>query len=469
MVAELRSLAAARSPGEPLPSSRELGARLGVGPVTVSRAVSRLVAEGVVSTEPGRGTFVARPPREPATGRGDFGWQTVALADRLVDAGGMARHLAATQPGVISLIRGYPDTTLQATRALAEAMARAARRPGAWDQPPVAGIPALRSALATMIGLTPAEVMVVPGGQAGLSAALRALVPPGAPILVESPTYMGLLAMARAAELRVVPVPTDQHGLHPELLAEALALTGARLVYCQPTFTNPTGALMPQSRRAEILQTVRSAGAFLIEDDTARLLAIDAEPAPPMIADDPDGHVVHLLSLTKATAPSLRIGALAARGPAAARLRALRLLDDFFVPQPLQEAAVELLASPAWQRHRTAFRRELAARRDALVAAVAEQLPQVSVTGPPGGGLHLWCRLPDGCDEAELVLQAQARGVLVGGGAEYHAAEPPGPALRLTYASEPVPRLVEGVRRLAAALADTGRAPTATESGRLES
>lgn len=456
MAAELRRLVAVRPPGAALPSSREIGGRLGVGPVTVSRAVGRLVAEGVVVTEPGRGTFVARRTAPHPGTAADFCWQTVALADRAVDASAMVRQLSAPRPGMISLVGGYLDPALLPTRALADMVCRAARRPGGWDRPPTSGLPALRAVFADLIGVQPADVVIVPGGQGGLSTTLRALVPPGAPILVESPTYMGLLALARAADLRVIPVPADRHGIRPDLLAEALTLSGARLVYCQPSFANPTGSLMPPERRAEVLAAVRAAGAFLIEDDTARLLPLDADPPPPMIADDPDGHVVHLLSLTKVAAPSLRIGALAARGPAASRLRALRLLDDFYVPQPLQEAAVELLGSPAWGRHRAALRRELTARRDALLTALARYAPQVSVADPPHGGVHLWCRLPDGCDEAELTRRAELRGVLVGAGAEYHATEPPAPHLRLTYCAEPVDRLARGVQLLGETLVETG-------------
>jgi DNA-binding transcriptional MocR family regulator len=445
--AELRRLAAGGRPGEALPSSREIGARLSVGPVTVSRAVGRLVAEGVLVTEPGRGTFVAAPRTARAV-EADYGWQSVALADRVVDAGEMCRQLAIAEPGVLSLAQGYLDRALQPGRALADALARAARRPGAWDRPPVAGLASLRAALAGLVGVDPADVLVVPGGQAGLSAALRALVPAGAPIAVESPTYMGLLTLARAAGLRPVPVPGDGHGIRADLLAQTLAVTGARLVYCQPTFANPTGSLMPPRRRAEVLAAVRAAGAFLIEDDTARLLALDAAPPPAMVRDDPDGHVVHLVSLTKVTAASMRIGALVARGPAASRLRSLRAVDDFFVPQPMQEAATELLGSAAWIRHLAALRRALLSRRDTLAAALAAHAPQLAAGPLPRGGVHLWCRLPGGTDDAETTRRCEARGLLVGSGTPYHAAEPPAPYLRLTYCGEPADRLVQAARLL---------------------
>lgn len=423
-----------------------------VSSLTVSRALASLVSEGLVVTEPGRGTFVAPGRPVPAAAAGDLSWQCAALAERVVDDYGLAAVLAPTEPGLLPLAMGYLAEDLQPTRALAAALARAARRPGAWDRSPTSGIAALRSTLAAGIGVDAADVIVVPGGQAGLSAILRGLAPAGAPIVVESPTYMGVLILARAAGLRPVPVPIDADGIRPDLLAAALERTGARLVYCQPTFANPTGAVMPARRRAEVAAVVRAAGGFVIEDDCARPLGFGGALPPPMIRDDPDGHVVHLLSLTKASAPSLRIGALVARGPAAARLRAIRAVDDFFVPVPLQEAAVELLRSPAWPRHLARLRRELMLRRDALVRAVRELAPEITVTLVPDGGMHIWAQLPDGADDVLLAQRCATRGLLVSPGRGYHAGEPPAAYLRLTYGAAGVDQLRRGVAVLAETL-----------------
>jgi DNA-binding transcriptional MocR family regulator len=445
----LRRLATDLQPGDRLPSTRSLVAEHAVSPVTVSRVIAQLVAEGSLVSEPGKGTFVARRPRRPAP---DTAWQTVALGEARTDAVDLTRLLAVPDPAAIVLSSGYLADDLQPTRALASAVARAGRRPGAWGRVPAAGLPELRSAFASTIGVDAAEVIVVPGGQAGLGAALRGLAPPGAPVLVEVPTYLGALIAARGAGLRPVPVPTDAGGLRPDLLADAFARTGSRLLYAQPTFANPTGAVLHADRRAAVLDVVRAAGAFLVEDDWARHLGIDGPVPPPLVRDDPDGHVVHLTSLTKSAAPSLRIGALVARGPANARLTATRLVEDLFVARPLQETAVELLGSPGWPRHLSSLRTALRQRRDALVAAVAQDLPEVQVR-VPAGGLHLWLRLPEGVDDVELAARARRDDVVVEAGRPYFVTEPPAAHLRLTYAAANPADLAEGVRRLAAALA----------------
>jgi DNA-binding transcriptional MocR family regulator len=100
------------------------------------------------------------------------------------------------------------------------------------------------------------DVVITPGAQAGLATVLRALVPAGAPVLLESPAYLGAIAAARAAGLRVVPVPVDRDGVRPDLLADAFERTGARLFVCQPLFANPTGATLAADRRAAVLDAV---------------------------------------------------------------------------------------------------------------------------------------------------------------------------------------------------------------------
>ncbi|MET7360333.1 PLP-dependent aminotransferase family protein [Streptomyces sp. NPDC005562] len=451
------------SPGGKLPSSRALVERFRVSPVTVSRALAQLAAEGLVVTRPGAGVFRAEAPA-PAAPVGDTSWQEVTLSadaaaelvPRSVDASGVLATLAAPPPGVIEFNGGYLDPALQPGQAMAAALARAGRRPGAWGRPPVDGLPELREWFARGIGgaVTAAEVLITAGGQSALTTALRALAPPGAPVLVESPTYPGMLAIARAAGLRPVPVPVDTDGVRPQLLAAAFEATGARVFVCQPLFQNPTGAVLSAERRPEVLRIARAAGAFVIEDDfVRRLVHEDAGPLPrPLSSDDRDGVVVHVCSLTKATSPSFRVSALAARGPVLERLRAIQVVDHFFVPRPLQEAALELVGSPAWPRHLRAVAGELKERRDAMAAALRLRLPELTVEHVPAGGYNLWVRLPDGADESAFASAALRAGVAVAPGRPYFAAEPPAGHVRLSFAAVPgVGEITEGVRRLRAA------------------
>jgi DNA-binding transcriptional MocR family regulator len=452
----LRAAVAERIAGDRLPSVRELMAAERASPVTVQRAVARLAGEGLVEPRPGRGTFVAAPAGRPSPAADrapDLSWQSVSLGPRVDDAA--LQELVVLPPaGAIPLSSGYVEPELQPIGALGAALARAARRPGAWGRGPVEGREELRAWFAREAGggLRAHDMVVCPGGQSALTTAFRALATPGETILVEAPGYVGAIAAARAAGLRVAGVASDAGGVRPDLLADALRRTGARVVCCQPLFANPHGAVLAADRRAAVLDAVSAAGAFLVEDDWARDLALGGDPPPPLAAADPDGHVVYVRSLTKSAAPGLRIAAVGARGAAGARLRAVRLVDDLFVSGPLQEAALELVSSPAWRRHLRRLRIALRDRRDALAASVDRRLPELRVAGRPAGGLHLWAALPEDVDDVALAAAAAARGVVVYPGRPWFPAEPPAPFLRLTFAAAPPAALDEGVRRLALAL-----------------
>jgi DNA-binding transcriptional MocR family regulator len=455
----LRERVAALRPGDALPSSRVIVEQHHVSPVTVSRALAQLAAEGLVTIRPGAGSFV-NPPSKVVTGEfRDTRWQAVPLADRTVDSSNLGFLLQPPSDGMLSLAGGYPHPSLMATRTLAAAAVRAARRPGVWERPNAVGMLALRSWFANSLGadFTAADVLITDGGQSALSTAFRSLLPPGAPILVESPTYLGALAAARSAGLRPVPVPVDAGGIQLNELATAFSETGSRALYCQPTFHNPTGAILAEDRRERLLEIAADAGAFIIEDDFARWLA-HRPPAPlPLAALDHDGRVIYISSLTKATSANLRIGALIARGPVAERLRNLRLVDDFFASRLLQETAIELLESPAWPRHLQSLSSTLEVHCNAMVQLVTRHLPQANIALVPSGGMSVWLRLADGIDESEVAAASERAGVLVMKGRPFYAAEPPGSHLRLSYCGVAnVRELEDAIVRLAGVMNSTG-------------
>ncbi|MDQ3317057.1 MAG: PLP-dependent aminotransferase family protein [Actinomycetota bacterium] len=455
IIEDLRVSVDAGSPGGRLPSVRELMARHRAGPVTVQRAVRRLVAEGLVEARPGRGSFIsARDANRPGAATPDVGWQSVALGERTISSDGLGELLSVPRSGAIPLTSGYLSEDLQPLPQLAAAMSRASRRPGAWGRVPIEGSEQLRGWFAREAGggFGPHDVVVASGGQAALAASFRALAAPGSPALFESPTYVGALAAARGAGLVPVPVPTDEGGVRPELLEEAFAATGSRLFYCQPLYANPHGAVLTRGRREAVMGAVRGAGAFVIEDDWARDFTLEGDPPPTLASEDRNGHVVYVRSLTKILAPGMRIAAMCARGPAGARLKAARLVNDLFVTGPLQEAALDILSSPAWERHRRRVRKELRVRRDALVAAVRENLPSVWFAAVPRGGLHLWVRLPEGTDDALMAAEAGRAGAVVSQGGYWFPAEPTGPFLRLSYVGAGPEDLTRGVEILAMVL-----------------
>jgi DNA-binding transcriptional MocR family regulator len=171
---------------------------------------------------------------------------------------------------------------------------------------------------------------------------------------------------------------------------------------------------------------------------------------------DTNGTVVHILSLSKISAPSMRVAALIARGPAAHRLRASQVVESFFVARPLQETALEFVSSPGWRRHLTAVQQAIIGRQERLLVGLARYAPDVDVHLVPRGGLHVWLRLPSALDEDAVTETARRKGVTVSTGRIYYPSEPPGPRLRVTHTAAANPaELDEAVRRLASAIEES--------------
>ena len=454
IAADLRRRAERAKPGTRLPSVRDLSTEHRASPVTVQRALARVAAEGIVVAHPGRGTFVAEQAassREPA----DYGWQAIPLGGRGVDAGGLDRILAIPEEGVISLAGGFPEASLLPAGLLGAAGARAARKSSSWSRLPLAGLEDLRAWFAREAGadVTAADVLVTSGGQSALSIVFRALGRPGDPVLVESPTYVGALASARAAGLEPVPVAVDPDGIRVDYLEATLRRTRARVIVLQPTCANPHGAVLSAERRERVHELAEQFRAFVVEDEYARDLFYDPPPPPPLMSGDRNGHVLYLRSLTKSTAPGLRVAGLIARGAARERLQSAWVVNDFFVSGLLQQTALEVVTSPVWQRHLRGLRKELVLRRDALMAALVAHLPGWRPFCKPRGGLALWVELPATTpDDETLVRQARAVGVGLVPGSLWFAAEAPGRFIRLSYAGAGAAELDEAARRLADAL-----------------
>ncbi|MBT8158922.1 MULTISPECIES: PLP-dependent aminotransferase family protein [Arthrobacter] len=457
IVSGLRRWIAQAAPGARVPSNRALMAEYGASPVTVQKAMRQLSALGLVESRPGVGTFVrAVRQSRPA----DYGWQTAALGA----PPGRGLLLSSTQrtaaPDVIGLHSGYPARELLPERLVRAAIARAGRTEASLTRSPAAGLPELQAWFATELAdAAPAGVrapsardaLIISGSQSGLSSIFRALIGPGGPLLIESPTYWGAILAAEQAGVNLIPVPAGALGPDPDEIDRAFRATGARGFYAQPTFANPTGAKWPAETGQAVLETVRRHGAFLIEDDWAHDLAIDAEPRP-LAAQDDDGHVIYLRSLTKSVSPALRVAAVIARGPARDRILADRAAESMYVSGLLQAAALDVVTQPGWRTHLRGFQQSLRVRRDSLLESLRQYSPAADVENIPVGGLNLWVRLPEGTDAARLARDCETRGLIIAPGTEWFPAEPSGPYIRLNYSGENPERFPEAARILGEAL-----------------
>lgn len=433
--------------GDRLPSVRELMRELGASPVTVSRALKQLELEGLLRAQPGAGTFIARRNRSRL--RIDVAWQSLVLGPA-PPAAALHALVSEAGPGSIQLSSGYADASLIPIKELSRAARSALNTGSGWDRAPLSGLFELRQWFARGIGPDYAaeDVLIVQGGQAAIHSVFRAVTRPGGSLLVESPTYVGAIEVARALGVDLVPVPCDEHGVIPEFLERAFDQSRAPAFYCQPLHQNPTGSVLSPARRAEVLEIARRHTAFVIEDDYARGLTFE-RAAPPTLAGAGPGQVIYIRSLTKCSAASLRVAAICGKGPVLERVAAARVLEDFFVPRLLQETALGLVTSQAFERHLARLGRTLEERMQVLMAGLAARLPDWRVVVQPSGGFHVWLELPAGTAALPLVARAASFGVRVNAGTSWFPAESTGQFVRISVAGATTPEIEQGVERLA--------------------
>lgn len=419
---------------------------LGASPVTISRALKQLELEGLLRAQPGSGTFVtARKHPRP---RVDLAWQSLVLGPA-PPAAALHALVSEAAPGSIQLSSGYADASLIPIKELSRAARSALNTGSGWDRAPLSGLFDLRQWFARGVGpdYGPEDVLIVQGGQAAIHSVFRAVTRPGGSLLVESPTYVGAIEVARALAVDLVPVPCDEHGVVPEFLERAFEQTRASAFYCQPLHQNPTGSMLSGPRRAEVLEIARRHTAFVIEDDYARGLTFQGSAPAPLAAAAP-GQVIYIRSLTKCSAASLRVAAICGKGPVLERVAAARVLEDFFVPRLLQETALGLVTSHGFERHLARLGRALEERMQVLQAGLAARLPGWRVVVQPSGGFHVWLELPPGTAALPLVVRAASVGVRINAGTSWFPAESHGQFVRISVAGATTAEIEQGVERL---------------------
>ncbi|MDR7278124.1 MocR-like transcription factor YczR [Catenuloplanes atrovinosus] len=427
--------------GVRLPAERELAEALSISRTTVTAAYRELRETGHLASRRGAGSWTTLPSGHRV---GTSGLWTPSDALGMMDLG-----CAALPP---------PPQLVPAARAAADQLACYLGDAGYHPT----GIIELREAIAERFrarGLptSPEQIMITSGTQQALDLVLRHHVAVGAGVLVESPTYPNALAALAARRARI-----GTHGLDPaagwdaELLFSTLKQTRPRLAYVIPEFQNPTGRLMPAELRERLAAVAHSTGTDVVADESFVELALDGTPMPPPVAAfDRHSRVLTIGGMSKPYWGGLRIGWVRASAPVVQRLAAARVGVDMGSPVIDQLVAVQLLRqSDEIVGDR---RRQLAAQRDALVAAVRATFPEWRVV-IPSGGVSLWAEL-DGPVSSALAHAAEDVGVRLAPGPRFGLDGTLERYLRLPF-TLPADDLAEAVRRIAEIRYDLDRIRT---------
>lgn len=377
-------------PGTRLPTHRELADQLGVTVGTVTRAYAEAARRGLISGEVGRGTFIRTPPSHAG------------------------RALATPSAAVIELSVNTPpppfgvDEDALLSRTLGELAARQDLSQ-LLCYPLDSGRPEHRAAGAqfmTRSGLhaTPDHVLVSSGSQHAMTAVFSALTQPGDVVLTEHLTYQGMKALANLLHLNLHGLPIDEHGLRPDAFAAACR-NGARFLYCVPTLHNPTTALMPAERRAELAAIAAAHDVLIVEDDVYGLLLDTPLPAVASFAPD---HSIFLTGTAKTIAAGLRVGFMLAPRALVSKLAAAIRTTTWMAAPLMVEIAANWIEQGVADTLLDARRAEAVARQQIAQRILGRHHP---ASHP--NAYHLWLRLPGDWQSDAFAEAARRRGAPV--------------------------------------------------------
>jgi 2-aminoadipate transaminase len=352
----------------------------------------------------------------------------------------------------ISFARGAPSADILPAEAVREAAAQALE--GDWQRALSYGTGVGHTGLGEWIAglhdLDPAQVMVTNGSMEAAALLFLHSLEPGDRVIVEQPTYDRTLLLLRRAGVDLVPVPLEADGVAIEAVEAALRGGPVKLAHIIPNFHNPAGCTLSGDKRARLVELAAEHGFTLFEDDPYRLVRFGGEEHETMLSRDRAGRVIHASSFSKTVSPGVRVGYLAGEPDEIARL-SKRAGETYISPNMLAEAIVfALCESGGLERNIEFVNGALRDRRDALVTALQEHLPEAEFVIPEGG-YFLWLTLADDVDTVALLQASAEENVSFVAGPDF-LIEGGGNALRLSFASVPAERVDEGVARIAKAL-----------------
>jgi 2-aminoadipate transaminase len=302
------------------------------------------------------------------------------------------------------------------------------------------------------IACTPDEILVTSGSLQALDLINGALLTRGDTVILEQDTYQGALTRLARLGVRAVGIPLDGEGMRTNALAVALdelKRQGVRpkYIYTVPTVQNPTGTILSEARRLELLRLAADYGVPIFEDDCYSDLIWEGTRPPALYAMSRNSNVIHVGSFSKSIAPALRVGYIVA--PWAILSRMLPLKTD------AGSGAVEQMIlgefCPAhFDAHQPVLRRGLRKKLETLMDALNEQFGTAAEFDDPKGGIFLWVKLPDVVDTQRLYTAALAAGVAINPGFEWSTDAAHGRSrMRLCFANPSHDAIRAGVAALA--------------------
>lgn len=296
------------------------------------------------------------------------------------------------------------------------------------------------------------EILITSGSLQGLDLVNGLLLSPGDTVLIEQECYQGSITRLTRRGVNIVGIPLDDDGMRVDLVAATLADlkskgTRPKYIYTIPTVQNPTGTIMSEQRRAELLKLSAEYGVPIFEDDCYADLIWSGKRPPAIYAMSQSGGVIHIGSFSKSVAPALRVGYIVAKWDVLSRILSIKTDAG---SGALEQMVLAEFCAAHFSDHVPKLTKGLRVKLDALMDVLAEQFGTAAEFDDPKGGIFLWVKLPDSVDTMKLYQAALASGIAINPGTEWSVdAAHSKSRLRLCFASPSVTEIREGVAALA--------------------
>lgn len=302
------------------------------------------------------------------------------------------------------------------------------------------------------------DLVITVGGQQALELMASCFVDPGDVVLAEGPTYVGGLGALSSQQADVWHVPMDDDGMRVDVLEQQLLALQrdrrrAKYVYTIPNHQNPAGVSLSLERRRRLAELADTYDLLILEDNPYGLLDFSGQTHPSIRELVPD-RVIYVGTMSKTFAPGVRTGWIAAPRPVRDKLVLLREAADLCPSSFTQMVVERWLATQPWQDQVKRFREIYREKAEAMLTALATEMPEATAWTRPTGGFFVWMTAPPGIDTSDLLAKALKRRVAYVPGRGFYADGSGGDHMRLCFSSPTVERIQEGVVRLAELLHD---------------
>jgi GntR family transcriptional regulator/MocR family aminotransferase len=459
------------SPGTRLPSTRTLSEELDVSRTTVLTAFGSLLAEGYITGRTGAGTYVAASiPDKTLNVVADAAVEhPVSRAPEIVVDPRLSRRgqlIAGTDTSwsrpnsarARAFRVGYPALDAFPVQLWSRLVARRWRNPPAsllWYGDP-RGYRPLREAIAGYLGTArgvrcdPDQVIIVSGSQQALALAVQVLMDEGDTAWLEDPGYLGARSALEAAGARIAPVPIDDEGI--DIAAGMRIAPDPRLIYVTPSHQFTLGPAMSVARRTALLALAGRIGAWVVEDDFDAEFRYAGRPLRALQGMDSDGRVIYVGTFSKVLIPSMRHAYMVVPPSLVDVFASSRVIAGLHAPTIDQAVLADFIDGGHFTRHIRRMRTLYHERRDALIAASAQELDDVIDVRPSDAGMHLIGWLRGAISEHAAVTHAAAADVIVQPLSSYYVGSPRRRALVLGYSGIRPSLIWRGARVLGATL-----------------